>query len=234
MSTTAPYRERVGDGGGRRLRHTWVSTGLVLAAVLYSAWLLEFPLHLGVDSVRAYASELAAVTRVGHRMFMGADLTAGLIAVAAAWWMLVTSRPMSTLNRVGWIALVIFGLGTGVDALLPLPCAPHADKGCAAREAANQLPISDALHLVSSSLTIGALLVTIVCFTVTTARQTAARVAGLAITGLSIMTTLWTVVEVVVDDTFREYEFVGLAQRFQLLALAAGMCFIASRAATDM
>lgn len=214
-----------------RLGRTCVPVCLALSAVLYSAWLLQFPLHLGIDPVHAYASELAAVTRPDHRLFMSTDLAAGVLAVAAAAIMLPISRPRSL--RIAWLGLVVFGAATAVDSLLPLPCAPHTDPGCAAREATHQLPITDSLHLVSSAAAVAGLLAAIVCFTIGTRLGTLAHRTGVLISAVSVTTTVWTIAEVVVDDTSRTHEQVGLAQRLQLVSLAFGVAYIAWLSWTD-
>lgn len=221
----APFLRRLGRG--------WVIASLALSAVLYSAWLLQFPLHLDIDPVHAYVSELAAATRADHRLFAWTDLAAGLLAEGAAAITLLTGGPRRLPTRIGWFGLAGFGAATAADSLLPLPCAPHTDPGCAAREAAHQMPITDVLHLASSSAAIAALLVAIVCFTAATEAGTHTHRIGVAISVASLMTTLWTIAEVVVDDTARMHEHVGLAQRVQLLALAAGVGYIASLAASD-
>jgi hypothetical protein len=214
------------------LGRNWIATSLAVAAVLYSAWVLQFPLHLDIDPVHAYVSELAAVTRADHRLFACTDLAAGLLALGTAAVVLLTRCPRSVMTRIGWLGFAGFGLGTVADSLLPLPCAPHADPGCATRGAARQLPIADALHLVSSTAAIAALLVAIGSFTLATNLGTRAHRAGVAITVTAAATTLWTIAEVMVDDTTSAHEHVGLAQRLQLLALAAGVCYIAVRART--
>jgi hypothetical protein len=201
---------------------------------LYSAWVLQFPLRLGVDPVHAYVSELAAATRSDHWLFVLTDLAAGLLAVGAAVLRLLIRRPRHFTSRTGWLGLAGFGAATVVDSLLPLPCAPHTDPGCAAREAAHQLPITDALHLVSSTTAIALLLLAIVCFTAATELGTPAHRVGVTISIASLTTSLWTIAEVVVDDTAPTHEDVGLAQRVQLLALTAGLGYIAALVASDM
>src|SRR5207248_8588712 len=97
------------------LGRTCVTVCLALSAALYSAWVLQFPLHLGIDPVHAYASELAAATRPRHRLFISTDLAAGLLAGAAAAIMLLTRRPQSLAPRTAWLALAGFGSATAVD-----------------------------------------------------------------------------------------------------------------------
>jgi Protein of unknown function (DUF998) len=234
VGMTEAHRDVVDIPLRRRLGRSWVIASLALTAVLYSAWVLQFPLHLEIDPVHAYVSELAAATRADHRLFASTDLAAGLLALGAAVTTLLTPRPRRLARRIGWFGLAGFGAATAVDSLLPLPCAPHTDPGCAAREASHQLPISDALHLVSSSAAITALLVAIVSFTVATDPGTLAHRIGVAISVASLTTSLWTIAEVVVDDKAPAHEQVGLAQRVQLLALAAGVGYIAWLAATDL
>lgn len=221
----------------RWLGRAFTTWGLACSAVLYSAWVLQFPLHLGIDPVHAYASELAARNGPEHGLFLATDLAAGLLAAAAAVVTLLISRPRSLPLRVGWAGVAGFGAFTAVESLLPLPCAPHIDRGCAVRGAAHELPITDALHTVTSSAAIAALLVAIVCFTIGTERGTDAHRTGAAICVVSLTSTVWTIAEVVLDDTTPDREQVGLAQRIQLIALAVALAYIAwlswSNAADD-
>jgi len=229
--TTLPLRDAV-HTPVRRLGRNWIATSLGAAAVLYSAWVLQFPLHLDIDPVHAYVSELAALTRVDHRLFACTDLAAGLLALGTAAVVLLTRSPGSVMTRIGWSGFAGFGLSTVADSLLPLPCAPHADPGCAIRGAAHELPITDTLHVVSSATAIAALLVAIGSFTLATNLGTRAHRAGIAVTVTAAATTVWTLAEVIMDDTIPAHEHVGLAQRLQLLALAVGVCYIATRAQT--
>ena len=63
---------------------------------------------------------------------------------------------------------------------------------------------------------------------------TLARRIGVAITVVSVTSTMWTIAEVVVDDTTPTHEQVGLAQRIQLIALAVGVAYIASLSWADL
>jgi Protein of unknown function (DUF998) len=226
-------RRATADFPVRWLCRAFATVGLASSAVLYSAWVLQFPLRLGTDPVRAYASELAATNGPDHRLFLLTDLTAGLLAAAAAMVMLLTGQPRSLPLRVAWAGVASFGAATAVDSLLPLPCAPHLDRGCAVRPAGHQLPITDALHTVTSSAAIVGLLVAIVCFTMCTRHGTLAHHIGAAITIVSVTSTVWTIAEVVLDDTSPSREQVGLAQRIQLIALAGAVAYTAWRSWTS-
>jgi len=212
----------------RRLGRTFAAVSLALSAVLYSAWMLQFPLHVGADPVHAYASELAAGSGPDHWLFASTDLAAGLLAVVAAAAMSLSGAvPRPFTPRIAWLGLASFGAATAVDSLLPLPCRPHLDAGCAGRQAAHPLPITDALHTVTSSAAIAGLLVATLCFTSRTQRGTLAHRAGVAISIVSVASTVWTIAEVVLDDTAPTGEQVGLAQRTQLVALALAVAYVA-------
>ncbi|HTX97027.1 MAG TPA: DUF998 domain-containing protein [Mycobacterium sp.] len=226
MRETAAGRAAADVPLGRRGR-TFAAVGLALSAIPYSAWVLQFPLHLGTDLVCAYASELARRTGPDRWLFASTDLAAGLLAVAAAAVMLLNGEPRSLTSRTAWAGLAGFGAATTADSLLPMPCGPHIGPGCAARQAAHQLPITDALHTVTSAAAIAGLLVAIVCFTVGTKPGTLAHRAGAAISLVSVASTMWTLAEVVLDETAPSREQVGLAQRIQLVALAVGVAYIA-------
>ncbi|MCT4352990.1 DUF998 domain-containing protein [Streptomyces sp. Je 1-79] len=65
---------------------------LALGALAYSAWVLEAVVRTGLDPVRTYVSELAATDQPFGGFFRAADLTAGLLVLAAATTALWATR----------------------------------------------------------------------------------------------------------------------------------------------
>lgn len=139
-----------------------VAAGIaLLAAVLYSAWLLAPLVNPAHDATSGYVSELAARDQPFSRLFRGFDAAAGLTLAMAVVVLLVRDRGRWRSNGP-FIALGLFGLATFVDALLPLSCAPTSDPICAIEERLGLLPVSHQLHAVSSGAAGGLALVALV------------------------------------------------------------------------
>ena len=89
----------------------------VAAAVVYSSWVLEWFLPGGVDPLRSYASELAAVAEPHGTLFARADTASGtlLVALGALLWL------WSRRGRLIPAGLVLWGGATVADSFFRMP-----------------------------------------------------------------------------------------------------------------
>lgn len=175
--------------------HAWFAA----AAVLYSCWLLELVLPVGLSSVDSYVSELLAADQPYRLLFRGTDLmAAGCLVVA-------TRRSH---GRLASFSLLFFAAATIADTVLALDCAPSVDALCRYRESTGDVSLSHRLHQVTSVLTYLGALATAAAF----ARRWQARVvlALLVVTG-------------VLSLALANDPGAGLVQRAQLLVIAAGL-----------
>jgi hypothetical protein len=214
------------------LRRTTV-TGTVLGMVLYSNWLLEFAVNITLPDPDAFISELAAADQPYSAWFRGLDLAAaGCLAAAAAAGI---ARSTGALAKLGWWMLAAFAAATVLDSSIwSLVCAPHSDALCAAREAASEVPLGHRLHTLSSIAAIVAAFGSLIPFALAdVVGQTPGPVRRLGQVVLAALSaaTVWTVIAVAIDDTGRDGD-VGLAQRAQLLAVAAWLTYLALRSAS--
>lgn len=93
----------------------------ILAGVAYCSWPLGYVLNPQV-SRRGLASELAALHQPFNWLFIGLDVLAGALVLAAA--RLLWSRADGRLSRVVLTSFAVFGVLTAIDALLPMSCEP--------------------------------------------------------------------------------------------------------------
>lgn len=119
------------------------------AAVLYSLWVLGTWLNPALDALNGYVSEQAAVDQPSSWLFRSGDALTGILTATAA---VVALRSGGGRARIGWGGLALFGVATALDgAFTPMACASFADSGCAVRELVGALPITHALHELTSS-----------------------------------------------------------------------------------
>lgn len=148
----------------------------VLAAGLYSTWLIAPVLDPELDPLRSFASEYAVAERSAATTVRLADGVAGILLMVMAvissarirtlWHRLPgpagemnpAAEPDSALSsscrwalRLFCLGLGIAGLGTVVDAMNPMICAPSVSEECALAEAAGALPTQHSVHTVSST-----------------------------------------------------------------------------------
>jgi hypothetical membrane protein len=128
----------------------WAGPALVVAALLYSSWLLSYALPVNVGTVDGYVSELPARDQPYRWIFAGSDIAAGALVLAvgiagavkdwrAPWWL-----------RAAWWALAVFGLFTVLDAAFPLDCAPSVTQACHDAEQNWTVSGSHRIHAVTS------------------------------------------------------------------------------------
>ncbi|CAM5710497.1 hypothetical protein SALBM135S_06472 [Streptomyces alboniger] len=153
------------------------------------------PCSTGLPPLHSYVSELAAEGEPYGTFFRTADLLAGLLVLAGAVGALLWSGGRGW-ARVGWAGLALFGAATAADSRLPLSCTPTASAGCAARQAAGDVPWTHAAHAVSSGLAVAGALLGMAAFALA-ARRGAGRWPVLAAAGpvllvLGAVATGWT------------------------------------------
>lgn len=175
---------------------------LVVAALLYSFWLLELALPTGLSVVDSYVSELLADNQPYRWVFRVTD-------TLAACCLLLAARRIH--GRLIIASVLVFAAATLADTVLSLDCAASVDALCRYREATGSVSLGHRLHQVTSVLTFGSAL---------------AAAAGLA------RSTRWwdaTVVVALLATTgvlsavLVNQPGAGLVQRVQLLTVAAGL-----------
>lgn len=125
---------------------------IIAGAIFYSAWIFAPTMGSRLNGLRSYVSEVAATGQPYAHFFRGTDLLAGTCFVvgAALWWR--AARPSSRFAW-GWMAgMIMLGVGTISDALLPLSCTPTSDAACAFREANGEVPFTHLAHAYSSGI----------------------------------------------------------------------------------
>lgn len=203
---------------------------LLLGALLYTSWTAEAVLPTGLSPLDSYVSELAAEGEPYGAFFRTADLLAGLLFLAGALTALLRQAPRGW-ALAGWAGLALFGAATAADSRLPLSCAPTASAGCAAREAAGDVPWTHAAHAFSSGLAVaGALLAMAAC--TLAARRSADRWLVLASAGPALLVaqavaTAWTLAAVAAFSAGRGTWGLGAGQRLQVLVVAVWIAVLA-------
>lgn len=175
---------------------------LVVAALLYSSWLLELVLPTGLSVVDSYVSELLADDQPYRWLFRVTDALAACCLVLAA-------RRMR--GRLIIASLLVFAAATLADTVLSLDCAASVDALCRHREATGSVSLGHRLHQVTSVLTFGSALAAAAGLERSTRRWHArAVVLLLATTG-------------VLSAVLMNQPGAGLVQRVQLLTVAFGL-----------
>ncbi len=98
----------------------------ILAALLYSAWPLGYLLNPGV-SKSSLASGLEAYGQPYNWVFISTDIASAviLIIVVCLLWLSFKNQHSETFLLVTLCPVIIFCLGTIVDAMLPERCIPN-------------------------------------------------------------------------------------------------------------
>ncbi|GAU64796.1 hypothetical protein SSP35_01_01320 [Streptomyces sp. NBRC 110611] len=116
--------------GARRRREATAAFLLAASAVLYNAWVLEFPLPTGLDPRHSYVSELYAADQPFRPLFGGIEILCAVLTSVGA--VLARGSATGPWARAGWLAVLGLGLSSLADVLLPMSCAPSLDPGCEA------------------------------------------------------------------------------------------------------
>ena len=127
----------------------------VAAAVVYSSWVLEWFLPGGVDPLRSYASELAAVAEPHGTLFARADTASGtlLVALGALLWL------WSRRGRLIPAGLVLWGGATVADSFFRMPMVTTVGSGASAALTEAEKSAVLAHSLCSSTAAVGMALV---------------------------------------------------------------------------
>jgi heme A synthase len=136
-----------------------VPEALIAAALLYSAWLLSYALHVNVGTVDGYVSELPARDQPYRWIFAGGDLASGILLAAVGTAVAVGTSRAPWLVRAAWWALAVFGLFTVLDVAFPLDCAPSVSAVCFAAEQGWTVSAAHRIHVVTSVVANTAVLV---------------------------------------------------------------------------
>lgn len=186
---------------------------LILAGLLYSAWVAEFFLDTGLDPAHSFLSELDAADQPYRHWFSTADLLTGLMLIAASVLGLI-STTRRRLTVTGWIAIGVFGASTIADSQLPLECVAADDPSCPVTPS-GLFPQLHHLHALTSTIAVFAVFTAMVAFTVAAFRYRVLpleRTAGLAVVILTSLSTSWLLIA---DNLSGDYGL-GIAQRIQV------------------
>lgn len=198
-------------------RRVTVSTVLlVMAGVLYSAWVAEFFLDTGLDPTHSFLSELDAADQPYKHFFSVADLITGLLLIAASVLGLFAHR--RRLTTAGWIAIGIFGAATIADSQLPLECVAENDPTCQV-EPSGLFPQLHHIHALTSTVAVFAVFTAMVAFTVAAFRYgilPLLRTAGLAALIVTTVATAW----LMIADNLPGAYSLGVAQRIQVAGMS--------------
>ena len=131
---------------------------MAVGAVLYCTMLLEAVYGFPLDLVHSTLSELAALNQPTSTVARSVDTASGVLFIAGFLLLL----PLARRGRVAAIAVLgvlVFGIGTVMADISPLPCAPSLSQHCQklADHAAERAPehegaLEFVVHLTTSGL----------------------------------------------------------------------------------
>ena len=200
------------------IRRVVAAICLILAGLLYSAWVAEFFLDTGLDPTTSFLSELDARDQPYREFFSTADVVTGsLMILAAILGFLAT--PRRRLFVTGWVASGIFGIATIADAKLPLECVAANDPSCPI-DPSGLFPQLHHLHALTSTVAVFAIFTVMIAFTVAAFRYRLyplLRTLGLAVLIVTTLATAWLLIA---DNLPGEYGL-GIAQRIQVGGMSA-------------
>ncbi|WP_255182438.1 DUF998 domain-containing protein [Rhodococcus sp. 06-1460-1B] len=191
---------------------------LILAGLLYSAWVAEFFLDTGLDPARSFLSELDARDQPYREFFSTADVVTGSLMILAAVLGFLVS-PRRRLVVTGWVASGIFGIATIADAKLPLECVAADDPSCPI-EPSGLFPQLHHLHALTSTIAVFAIFTVMIAFTLAAFRYRAyplLRTLGVAVLAITALATAW----LMVADNLPGDHGLGIAQRVQVGGMSA-------------
>ncbi|MFC4376701.1 DUF998 domain-containing protein [Nocardia halotolerans] len=199
-----------------------IALAIAVAALCYSAWVLEFVLPIDTDPVDGFLSELDAEGKPYRAVFATADKLTGLLLLPAAVAGLLVF-PRRGLTTLGWSALFCFGAATIADTLFPLrKCATDCAEG-------GLFPQLHQPHALTSTLAVTSIAVAAFAFSAAAYRYRRWRILrelGLGVLAIGTAATIW----MLVADNLPGSHALGIAQRIQvgamslwLLALAAAV-----------
>lgn len=111
---------------------------MILSALGYCGWALEFFLPTGLPAWQSYIAELSADGRPYSQLFVAIEFTTGALALAATP-LLARLVPAQVMPRLTVLAIALFGVVMLLRGGLTLDCAPSASELCATRQSAGAL-----------------------------------------------------------------------------------------------
>ncbi|MBY8873444.1 DUF998 domain-containing protein [Micromonospora sp. PLK6-60] len=196
---------------------------LVLAAVLYSSWLLGPLLNPALGLANGYASELAARDQPYHLVFGLGDALTGLLALGVG---VALAGRVRGVARIAWLGLAVFGVATALDGgLTSMDCAPTTDDRCARLERLGVLSWRHEAHTVSSALAVAGGVVSLVAI-LAVLRAPRWRRWGIAVAVVLLVGTVATLLESAYPDGG-----LGAWQRVQLVGLSGWLLLAGAVAA---
>jgi enamine deaminase RidA (YjgF/YER057c/UK114 family) len=204
----------------------FIATAIAIAGLGYSSWLLEFVLHINVDPVNSFLSELDAEGKPYRQVFATADKVVGILLMPAsiAGLLLFPRRRFTT---VGWVALFCFAAATVCDVLLPLRhCTPHNDSACDG-SGSELFPQLHQPHALTSTISVTAIAVATFAFSLAAFqyhRWRILREAGLAVLVIGSSATVW----MLVADNLPGSYALGIAQRIQVGSMSLWLITLAA------
>ncbi|NUP78638.1 MAG: alpha/beta fold hydrolase [Nonomuraea sp.] len=183
------------------------AAALIVAAVLYSAWITGQFTTPGVDRTDGYVSELAARDQPWTRLFRVSDVLSGLALLAG-----VAMVPRVAREWAGWLALAAFGLLTVASGLFPLDCAALSDPTCQAAGTSHRV------HMVAGALATAALLAAMTLLGLRWRSWTSWLFSGLNAAAAVLMLA-----------ALSAGHLAGLAHRAQLTLIAVWLVYVALR-----
>ncbi len=213
----------------RRLVASWLIAGAIaIAGICYSAWVLEFVLHINVDPVNSFLSELDADGKPYRQIFATADKIVGITLIPAALGALIIF-PRTRFTTVGWISLLIFGAATIADVLLPLrECPSGNDPGCGGAGSESEwFPQLHQPHAMTSTIAVTSIAVATFAFSLAAFRYHRWRIlreAGLAVLVVGSAATVW----MLVADNLPGSYALGIAQRIQVGSMSLWLVTLAA------
>lgn len=190
---------------------------LVLAGVLYSAWVAEFFLDTGLDPAHSFLSELDAADQPYRHFFSTADLLTGMLSIGAAALGVVSSDHRG-FTLTGWIAVGVFGAATIADSQLPIECVAENDPSCPV-EPSGLFPQLHHIHALTSTVAVFAIFTAMVAFTVAAFRYRTLpmmRTVGLVVLIATSVATAW----LMIADNLPGSNGLGVAQRIQVTGMS--------------
>ncbi|WP_189059701.1 DUF998 domain-containing protein [Longimycelium tulufanense] len=185
----------------------------MIAAVVYSVWLVEPFLPARLSALTSYVSEYGARDQPYRWFFRSTDIAAGLL-------FLLASIPLSRVLPPGWpwralmIGLPLYGLSTIAVAVFPMDCATSVNAACRSAEQAGELSAAHYAHTVFSvSAFIGSALAALAA-----ERMTQGKASLLFRIVLVLL-----IVTGVLSVLLYSQPGAGLAQRIQLLVVAVAL-----------
>lgn len=199
---------------GVRAARALAITLMLLSGAAYSAWVLQFVLPADeLSPVHAYISELSADGQPYQELFRAADIAAG-VAFVVMVPLLLRLVPAQTWPRLSVAAIGVFGVNLLVGALFTLDCAPSVDQECRERMLQGDYSGDQAVHLVTSTITVLLYLLSATCagrWWPSGWWRNSARIA--------LGTVLVSTAGIVLLELAADGRFVGLVVRLRLLTM---------------